>query len=164
MKEANTGKGALFIIGAVYVVLGGIFVVLGLIFFFAVSDADAVFVGIPFSLIGSVFLILGIVFLVREQRKKRIASELLARGQYITGEVVDFERNYNIRVNNRCPFVIMARYVDVNGTAHIFRSRNLFHYPDKSILGMQVKIYIEDDTFRHYYMDIDEILPTVVEH
>lgn len=162
MKEANIGKGVLLIIGAIYALLGGIFVTLGIVFLFSIKGEPMM--GLIFSGIGSIFLILGIIFLYIEHRKKQIANELIARGNYITGVVVDFVRNHQIRVNGRCPFILMVKYIDGNGTSHIFKSRNVFHYPDQSVIGKQVKIYIEDDSYKHYYVDIDEVLTKVIEH
>ena len=28
----------------------------------------------------------------------------------------------------------------------------------------RVKVYVENDSFKHYYVDVDEILPQYVEH
>lgn len=80
------------------------------------------------------------------------------------GEVVEITPNYNIRVNNHHPYVAKVRYVDAAGVIHIFTSGNLYRYPDFSVMHRQVKVYVEDDRYQAYYVDMDEILPDVQEH
>lgn len=157
-------KGAVFILGIVYALLGGIFVVVGVILAAVLYKQEARMVGIIFASIGSVFLILGIILLVLRTRKKKIAERLVDGGKYLWAEVIELAPNYNVRVNNRHPYVARARYVDGNGTVHIFKSHNLYGYVDESVLHQQVKVYIEDNSFKKYYMDIEVVLPKVEEH
>lgn len=157
-------KGAVFILGIVYTLLGGIFVVVGAILTAILYEQETRMVGIIFASIGSIFLILGIVFLVIRNRKKKIAQRLIDGGKYLWAEIVELVPDYNVRVNNRHPYIAHARYVDGNGTVHIFKSYHLYGYVEESVLYQQVKVYIEDNSFKKYYMDIDEILPKVEEH
>lgn len=69
-----------------------------------------------------------------------------------------------MRVNGKYPFVLLVRYQDRNGNIHIFRSRNLKAYPDRSVIGKQVKVYYENESYKHYYIDLEGVLPKVVEH
>lgn len=157
-------KGAVFILGIVYTLLGGIFVVVGAILTAILYEQETRMVGIIFASIGSIFLILGIVFLVIRNRKKKIAQRLIDGGKYLWAEIVELVPDYNVRINNRHPYIARARYVDGNGTVHIFKSYHLYGYVEESVLYQQVKVYIEDNSFKKYYMDIDEILPKVEEH
>lgn len=157
-------KGAVFILGIVYTLLGGIFVVVGAILTTILYEQETRMVGIIFASIGSIFLILGIVFLVIRNRKKKTAQRLIDGGKYLWAEIVELVPDYNVRINNRYPYIARARYVDGNGTVHIFKSNNLYGYVDDSVLHQQVKVYIEDNSFKKYYMDINEILPKVEEH
>ena len=160
-KRAFEKHDILFWLGLPYAIIGGVFAVIGLTV--AVLAQEWIF-GLCFGGIGLVFLILGIIFLRRESRKRQTAKQLFESGRYIWGEVIELTPNYNVRINNRHPYIAKVRYVDAVGTIHIFESPNLYRYPDTSVLQKQVKVYVEDDRFEKYYVDMDEILPDVREH
>ncbi|MGI5894196.1 MAG: hypothetical protein ACOX6P_06330 [Candidatus Merdivicinus sp.] len=163
-RKLKIGKSVLFILGLIYTLLGGVFLILGLTLGIALAQSDAWIGGIIFSGIGGIFFVLGIIFLMIEYRKKQRAQRLLDRGQYLTGEVADFQINYNVTYQSRHPYILLARYQDSNGNTHIFRSWNIYQYPDPSIIGKPVKIYVDGDDFQNYYVDIEEILAHVIEH
>ena len=163
-KKARIGQSALMIIGIIYTALGGTFVILGTALAALLRDSDAFMVGLIFGGIGGIFLVLGIIFLVVEICKKKRSDALLASGHYILGEVVDIAANVNVNVNGRYPYYIIAQYIDPHGVRHIFKSPSLRIFRDPELLGKKVKVYVEDDNFKHYYVDVDEILPKYVEH
>ena len=163
-KKARIGQSALLIIGIIYTALGGTFVILGIALAALLRDSDAFMVGLIFGGIGAIFLILGIIFLIVELCKKKRSDALLASGHYILGEVVDIAANINVNVNGRYPYHIVVQYIDPHGVRHIFRSPGLRIFRDPELLGKKVKVYVENDNFKHYYVDVDEILPKYVEH
>ena len=163
-KKARIGQSALLIIGIIYTALGGTFVILGIALSALLRDSDAFMVGLIFGGIGAIFLILGIIFLIVELCKKKRSDALLASGHYILGEVVDIAANINVNVNGRYPYHIIVQYIDPHGVRHIFRSPGLRIFRDPELLGKKVKVYVENDNFKHYYVDVDEILPKYVEH
>ena len=163
-KKARIGQSALLIIGIIYTALGGTFVILGIALAALLRDSDAFMVGLIFGGIGAIFLILGIIFLIVELCKKKRSDALLASGHYVLGEVVDIAANINVNVNGRYPYHIIVQYIDPHGVRHIFRSPGLRIFRDPELLGKKVKVYVENDNFKHYYVDVDEILPKYVEH
>ena len=163
-KKARIGQSALLSIGIIYTALGGTFVILGIALAALLRDSDAFMVGLIFGGIGAIFLILGIIFLIVELCKKKRSDALLASGHYILGEVVDIAANINVNVNGRYPYHIIVQYIDPHGVRHIFRSPGLRIFRDPELLGKKVKVYVENDNFKHYYVDVDEILPKYVEH
>ena len=163
MKKARTGLNALLLIGVIYAILGAGVVVLGGGLWLGLKE-DAALAGIILVGVGGIFLILGVIFLLVELGKLRRANRLLASGRYIWGEIIDCVPNYNVRINGRNPYVALVRYRDGSGVAHIFKSSSRKLYPDPAILGRQVKVYVSDDRFRHYYVDLEGVLPPVVEH
>lgn len=163
-KKAKLGMGVLLLIGIIYTILGGLFVALGVGLLIALNGTDTWLTGAIFAGVGSLFLILGIVFLIVQQRKKRRADRLIAGGRYVWGQIVEFVPNYNVTINGRHPYIAVVRYADGYGVTHIFKSGSLRIYPDPGAVGRQVKVYIGDDTYKHYYVDMDGVLPTVVEH
>lgn len=160
-KRAFEKHDILFWLGLPYAIIGGVFAVIGLTV--AVLAQEWIF-GLCFGGIGLIFLILGIIFLRRESRKRQTAKQLFESGRYIWGEVIELIPNYNVRINNRHPYIAKVRYVDAAGMVHIFKSPDIFQYLDQTVLHKQVKIYVEDDRFEKYYVDMDEILPDVREH
>ena len=163
-KKARIGQSALLIIGIIYTALGGTFVILGIALAALLRDSDAFMVGLIFGGIGAIFLILGIIFLIVELCKKKRSDALLASGHYILGEGVYIAANINVNVNGRYPYHIIVQYIDPHGVRHIFRSPGLRIFRDPELLGKKVKVYVENDNFKHYYVDVDEILPKYVEH
>lgn len=163
-KKARIGRSALLIIGIIYTALGGTFVILGAALAALLRDSDAFMVGLIFGGIGAIFLILGIIFLIVELCKKKRSDALLASGHYVLGEVVDIAANINVNVNGRYPYHIIVQYIDPHGVRHIFKSPSLRIFRDPELLGKKGKVYVENDNFKHYYVDVDEILPKYVEH
>ena len=163
-KKARIGRSALLIIGIIYAALGGAFVILGTALAVLLRSDDGLMIGLIFGGIGAIFLILGIIFLAAEFCKKKRSDALLASGHYVLGEVVDIAANINVNVNGRYPYYIVVQYIDPRGVRHIFRSPSLRIFRDPELLGKKVKVYVENDNFKHYYVDVDEILPKYVEH
>ena len=76
----------------------------------------------------------------------------------------DISQNYNVSVNGRHPFVVSCKYEAVDGTVHIFKSRYLYFNPEPLLKNNVVHVYVDNNSFKKYYVDIDEVLPTIVEH
>jgi len=154
------------IIGIIYTILGGIFIAVGIGVGIAAHDIDGfgwMFTGI-FGGIGSLFFVLGILFLILNSRSKKRARRLVEAGNYIYAEVSHVEMNYHISVNGRHPYNVICRYTDEYGTVHLFRSKDLSFHPDGIMKDTLVRVYVEAGNMKHYYVDIDSILPTVAQH
>ena len=158
------GLSALKIIGYIYTALGSIFVLLGLSLWGLIPEGEGFIIGVIFSGIGSIFLILGIIFLVHETKKLRRANALLAADRYVMGTVANIQTNVNVRVNGFNPYVLLIKCQDAQGNTHIYRSRNIQTYVDYSIIGTPVKVYTEYVGSKEYYVDLDGVLPQVIEH
>jgi len=162
--RAKYGRGALLIIGFVYSLLGSIFLVLGMALAFLGTYEQTRITGSVFIPLGAVFFLLGVIFLAIEVRKKKRNDRLIENHRFLWGEVVDFVPNTNVRIGGRSPYIVIARYRDSNGRNHIFKSPSLPVYRDPDVIGKPVRIYVSDDSYRHYYVDVEEILPPVIEH
>jgi len=113
---------------------------------------------------GLLFFSLGLVFLITLGNQKKNARRLLENGNYVVAEIFDISQNYNVSVNNKHPFVVSCKYEAVDGTVHIFKSRYLYFNPEPLLKNNVVRVYVDNDNFKKYYVDIDEVLPTIVEH
>ena len=169
-RKVKMGLSAMMIVAITFTILGATFLPIGIIAgmgSMAVDGSLAVFV-IMFAGLGILFLTLGIIFLSLEIKKRNRCNRLLAEGYYILAEVMDVNKNFNIQYGNHGhPYVIKCGYTDENGTLHIFKSRNIIRYPGNDLIGQQVRVYLDRkdyNNYKSYYMDIDEILPNVVEH
>ena len=161
MKKRSVS--ALGIIGAIYAVIGSIFSLIGGAFLFWGDGTDLPLIGTVFTLVGSIFLILGCVFLVIRRSRSRCQAALVENGRFIWAQVCDITVNRSIEVNGRHPVVFIARYSE-GGREHLFRSGNIRHYRDERLLGRQVRIYVPENGYEPYYMDVEELLPEVTEH
>ena len=128
-----------------------------------IRGSDLAVIGIVFTAIGSLFLVLGCVFLLIKASRRRRQAALVAENRYIWAQICDITVNRNIQVNGRSPVVFTARYSE-GGREHLFRSGNIRYYRDERLLGKQVRVYVPENGFRPYYMDVEELLPETVEH
>lgn len=60
--------------------------------------------------------------------------------------------------------MVECRYQDMEGNVHIFTSRCLYFNPEPLLQSPMVKVDVEGDNYKHYYVDIAEILPKVIRH
>ncbi len=164
MRRNKTEIYALSIVGFVFTIMGSIFALLGVVLFFSSQDTDVLIVGQIYIPLGLIFLSLGVAFLYIRHRQKQERAQLIAAGHYIWGEIAEYTRNANICINGRYPYTVLVQHRASDGQVHIFRSRNLVFYPDRSILGKLVKVYVSDDKFSRYYVDILPALPQIIEH
>ena len=142
--KIKTGINAIMIIGWIFAGLGSVFLIMGILFLTQSGKEEAFkMLGLIFGGTGLFFFLIGVIFMA---------------------EISNIDMNYNVNVNGRCPYVIYARYQDMNGCIHTFHSRNIFFYPAGMMKNNMVKIYTRPDNFKRYYMDIDEILPEVQMH
>ena len=162
---------ALDIIGMIFAPLGLIFVVLGAALTLYGKnhpenmDGDPMLFLFVFSGIGAVFLVLGVVFLILMFCRRSLQSQIFTEGHYIMAQVTSVMPNYNVRVNGRTPYIAECSYTDPDtGVLHLFRSRNIYFDPTSILMDAQVAVYLRPHDYRHYYMDVDAILPQTEHH
>ena len=114
--------------------------------------------------VGIITLIAGLTFFFFFIRKKKRIRKIVEEGYYITAEIGEVSRNYNVQINGRNPYNIRAAYTDETGCVHIFQSRNLYYNPEGMLRSQMVRVYIRRKEYKEYYMDIDAILPQVEFH
>lgn len=166
-KKVKVGLNAVGIVGIVFTILGAVFLVLGIVM--GIGLRREMGVGsfaflFAFGGMGTLFFTLGLVFLITLGNQKKNAQRLLENGNYVVAEIFDISQNYNVSVNNKHPFVVSCKYEAVDGTVHIFKSRYLYFNPEPLLKNNVVRVYVDNDNFKKYYVDIDEVLPTIVEH
>lgn len=165
-RKVKLGLTPAGIVSIAFGVLGLIYFILGMALSIFPADEEDLTVGIFFAILGGVFLLIAlIIFLCTVFRKKHLQT-IVEAGRYLWGEIVDILPIYNVQTtsNSSGTYVILVRYIDRYGRIHIFRSPVQKTYPDRSVIGKQVKIYYENESFKQYYVDLEGVLPPVIEH
>lgn len=159
------------IIGLIFAPMGLVFIIIGAVITVSAGSGKVQVDGDPklfiaiFGGIGALFFILGGIFLALMIRRRSIHNRLFSQGCYVLAQVTSVLPNYSIRVNGRCPYIAECSYTDPNtGVLHIFRSRNIYFDPTAIAMDAMVPVYVDPDNFRHYYVDIDSVLPEVQRH
>ena len=164
-RKSKTGLSALLIVGSVFTIVGASFLAIGLIIYYALKEEEgAILFLLIFGGIGLLFFVLGVIFLIVELKKKLRNDKLLGAGNYVMAEVLEVTLNYNVAVNRRHPYIVRCRYQDMYGNVHIFKSRDLYFDPTDLFKDQMVKVYVDGDNYKRYYVDIDEVLPNVIEY
>ncbi len=166
-KKVKVGINATSIVGIVFSIMGAVFLVLGIVIGIGLRKelgVESVIFTFSFGGMGLLFFVLGISFLIALGKKKKTAQRLLDNGNYIIAEICDISRVYNVQVNGQCPYVISCKYEAMDGTVHVFKSRYLYYNPESLLKNNVVRVYVDNDNFKNYYVDIDEVLPKIVNH
>ena len=96
-------------------------------------------------------------------RKRRLLRErLLADGYREMADVIGTELQVNVRVNGRYPYRLVCR-IARDGVLHEYRSDLLPADPGLPP-GSRVPVYLDRYDARKYYVDVESIMPTIVQH
>lgn len=102
---------------------------------------------------GSIFFLVGFASGIKEVRTKKIK-----KNYYVYAEIYDVVVDPSTVVNGICPFVIKCKYVEPEtGEIIVFTSEHC--YDDPGIVyspGEQVKVYLEDKTYKNYVVDLEK--------
>lgn len=165
-KKAKIGVSASLILGIIFAIMGTVFLTLGIALYYGLRNdmEESIIFLVTFGAIGGAFILIGMICLAVCLFQKRKVQKLLDNGNYIMAEIQEISQNYNINMNGRCPFVIHCQYQAADGTVHIFKSRNIYFNPETLISNQHVRVYYDNEKFKNYYVDIDEVLPKVINH
>lgn len=150
---------ALGIMGLVFSLMGIVFMISGTAVWSLSGDPDAKIVGPVHLQIGGVFLILGVIFIVIVGVRRRKAKNLVESGRYIWGEIAALEADIKIQINHRRPYYAVVRCVTTYGDRTSFCTYSTMALRGREdLIGGKVKVYVADDTYRNYYVDISSLL------
>ncbi|ABQ07553.1 DUF3592 domain-containing protein [Flavobacterium johnsoniae] len=104
--------------------------------------------GIIFFLVGFLIILYGI----KKQRKKQY---LLDNGKRISTTFNEVQLNYNFEVNGRNPYQIKSQWFNIQtNKMYVFESENIWFDPTEFIKTDEIKVLIDPDNPKNYYMDI----------
>lgn len=164
-KKVKLGMGALWCVSVIFVLVGLSFLALGAGLLFTPRNEEAQIVALTFIPLGAAFLICGGCGFLARHVKGRRAAKMVSSGRYLWAEIVEFRPNYNVRFNGRNPYMVVVCNTDGQGRRHMFKSESSLKLcPDPGLYGKKVKVYYEDESFRHYYVDTEGLIGDVIEH
>lgn len=121
---------------------------------------------IIFGGIGLIFLIVVGILLLAGRSRRRRAERLLTYGTEVSARISEVQRNPNLRINGRNPYVLICAWKDPDDDkTYLFRSENLWFNPepilqDRSITALPVFLDIHDK--RKYHVVVDSVQQDVV--
>lgn len=114
----------------------------------------AVFLG-TFGGVGAILAIAGTIVYSRMARRDRMRERLISEGNYALATIMDVSVNFSVQINNRSPFVLRCQYKHDDGNTYIFKSGNLRFNPQSLLPENQVKVWIDRNDIKNYYVDVD---------
>lgn len=106
--------------------------------------------------------VLGFIFIITSSwkitysniREKRI-SRLKDTGLRILASYQSVELNKSFEINERNPYQIHTQWINPSTSkVHIFKSENIWFNPSEYIVSDQLTVYLDQDNFKKYYVDI----------
>ena len=161
-RKAKSGLTVLLLAGIIYTGIGVLFLLIGSLVGAQNIEGNPIIFKAVFCGMGALLLIVGVICLSLEIGNRVRYNRMINSNQFIMAEISEITMNYALRVNSRHPYIVIGRYRDMYGNIHTFRSRNLNFDPAPLLRDQMVRIYVEGENFRHYYMDIDSVLPEVM--
>lgn len=163
-KKVDSGTGVFLIVGSIFTLVGIVYIGIAIGTFFLNMGSGMLMFRYIFGGIGLVLFIVGIACLQSGIRKRNRINRVISSGKYIMAEIARIERSYNVRINGYHPYVVVCQYQDISGNLHMFRSRYLHFDPEPFLKDQMVRVYVDAEDYKYYYVDIDEVLPNVIEH
>ena len=156
--RANTGLSALKLLSLIFIAIGGTFLAVAVMIRLNLYGEElSVLTGI-FAAVGAVLVLFGILLMWVAGKQKTGAQKLMARGEFVTGEIVDMVPDYSITVLGGHPMRFTVRCLESDGTEHLLKSEPMRMQEDPGILGRQGKVYVKNGSFRKYHVDMESLL------
>ena len=96
-------------------------------------------------------------------RKRRLLRErLIADGYREMADVIDVEQVRSVQINGRCTYRVVC-HIERDGVLHEYRSDLLPVNPGLPP-GSRVPVYLDRYDPHKYYVDVDSVMPTIVQH
>jgi len=164
-KLGWTEKG---IVGAVFLPMGLIFLVTGLLlWYFGAGDEpeDPMIFLCVFGGIGAVFSLVGAGLLGADGKRRRAARRAIDDGRYVMAKIAGVQVRTNVNTGRGHPRVVECHYQDPDsGVTHVCFSRYLNFDPTGLLTGDEVPVYLDRDSGKPLFVDIDAVLPPMEIH
>lgn len=115
------------------------------------------------GILGAVFFSIGAAIMLFAKHSNRNEAYLKTNGEAIDTEFQHVARNASITVNGAHPYQIFTQWLNPQTSElHIFKSKNLWFDPTKHIKTHKIKVYIQPNNPKKYYLDVS-FLPKLAE-
>lgn len=170
MKESKISFNLLF--GGIFFFIGLLFFVLGICFGINIDslrtspnmDGDPVLLVAIFTGMGALFMVIGAPFLFKAVKNNSTRRRLLQTGYYVMAKVTEINVDYSVTVNGRHPFFFLCEYTDAfTCVTHVFKSPEVMH-ADDSVIGNDIRVYVDQNNFDQYYVDVTSVHGNKVFH
>lgn len=156
----KNGKSVLKLLALIFILVGVILIGMGAAAQLVSGMGLFMFV---MCLIGSIFLCIGGIFFFIDQVGMRRRQKLKDDGKFVYAQIVDIDvdlyKQVQIERISMNPFFILCRYRDGGGRTYDFKSGALLYNPSGLLQSDKLKVYVDLDKPKRYYVDTDEILP-----
>lgn len=164
-KLGWTEKG---ILGWVFAPMGLLFLALGLLLWYIQAGDDPgdplVFLCV-FGGMGAVFFLIGGGLLLWELKRRLTARQALDDGRYVMAKIVGVQVRTNVNTGRGNPRVVECHYQDPDtGVTHVCFSRYLNFDPAGILTSDQVPVYLDRNSGKPLFVDIDAVLPPMEIH
>lgn len=107
------------------------------------------------GLLGAFFFAIGAGMMLVSYFNKNKKNNLISTGDSIEADFQHVELNQNLSVNKAHPYQITAQWLNPKTKeVHIFKSENIWFDPTSHINSKKIKVYIEPNNPKKYYVDI----------
>lgn len=119
-----------------------------------------------FGGIGLVFLSVLLILWLVVRKNRRQAARLLAYGTEVTARISEVQRNPNLHVNGRHPYLLICSWKNPeDGKTYLFRSGNLWFNPEPILQERRLTtlpVYIDPYDKKKYHVALDAVQQDVV--
>ena len=164
-KFGWTAKG---IVGLIFAPLGLFFLVLGVVLWqcragHQPEDPDTFLY--VFGGEGLLFLAVGGGLLYADVKNRRIMRRAYEDGHCVMAQIAGVQVRTNVNTAKGHPRVVECHYTDPDtGVTHILFSRYLNFDPTGMFTSMEVPVYVDRETDKPVFVDIDAVLPPTEVH
>lgn len=133
---------------------------------YEVQVPESALFGWIFGGVGLLFFLLGMFFVVLLLRRRRRTRQLLASGTEIEGKIVEIQRQANVQINGRHPYLIVCSWYDPQeDKTYLFRSESIRFDPEPILKERDIQtlpVLIDPFDKRKYHVVLDSVLQHVV--
>ena len=151
------GVSTLKLMGLIFAFVGGAFLVVGVMAGLEFYGTELTEMGWSLAGIGGGVFLLGLAVIWLSGKQKTREQKLMAKGKYVLAEVVELSTDYATTVAGRHPQRFTVRYEDPEGNAYLLKSAPQHLPEDTDFTGRKVRVYLGDDEFKHYYVDMNSL-------
>lgn len=170
MRESNKKFGwtARCIVGMVFAPIGLLFLILGVALWLRHAgprpgDPDTFLY--VFGGEGLLFLAVGGGLLYADVRRRRIMRRAYEDGHYVMAQIAGVQVRANVNTAKGHPRVVECHYTDpATGVTHVIFSRYLNFDPTGMFTSPEVPVYVDRETDKPVFVDIDAVLPPTEVH